>query len=139
MTTAANTSNCLVNMLTVSNLSVDNEWIMNSGYSFHLCPNIDWFQNFNNRETGTVCMGNNHSCSVQGIDDISLKLHDNKTRTLTDIKYVPGLKRNLISLGTLDDLGFSYRVENSSMHIFKGNDLILTGAKKNSLYVLNDC
>ena len=71
---------------------------MDSGCSFHMCPNIDWFQNFNNRESETVYMGNNHSCSIQGIGNISLKLHDNKIRTLTDVRYVPGLKRNLISL-----------------------------------------
>ena len=75
----------MAEVLTVSDFFVDNEWIMDSGCFFRMCPNIDWFQNFNNRETGTVCMGNNHSCSVQGIDDISLKLHHNKTKTLTDI------------------------------------------------------
>jgi len=76
-------------------------------------------------------MGNNHFYSVKGISNISLKLHDNKTRTLTNVRYVPSLKRNLISLSTLDELGFSYKVENGSMHVFKGNKLILTGAKKN--------
>ena len=39
-------------------------------------------------------MGNNQSCNVQGIDDISLKLHDNKVRTLTEVRYVPGLCQN---------------------------------------------
>ena len=84
-------------------------------------------------------MGNNQSCSVKGIGNISLKLHDNKTRTLTDVRYVLGLKRNLISLGNLDELGFSYKAENGSMHVFKRDELILTGAKKNGLYVLDGC
>ena len=86
ITTNANNSNCLAEVLTISDLSVDNEWIMDSGCSFHMCPNIDWFQNFNNKETGTIYMGNNHSCSVKGICNISLKLHDNKTRILTDVR-----------------------------------------------------
>jgi len=102
-----------------------------------MCPNIDWFQNFSTKETGTVFMGNNHSCKVKGIGDIPLKLHDNKIRMLTDVRYVPGLKRNLISLGTLDELGFSYRAENSSLHVYKNDDLILSGTKKHGLYVLN--
>ena len=66
-------------------------------------------------------------------------MHDNKIRTLTDVRYVPGLKRNLISLGTLDELGFAYKAENGAMHVFKGNDLILSGVKRNGLYVLNGC
>ena len=108
---------------------------MDSGYSFHMCPNIEWFQNFSTRETGTIYMENNHSCSIQGIGDISLKLHDNKIKLLTDVRYMPGLKRNLISLGTLDELGFFYKVENSFMHVFKNDDLILTGTKKHGLFV----
>ena len=112
---------------------------MDFGCSFHMYSNIYWFQNFNNKEIETVYMGNNHSYNVKGICNISLKLHDDKTRTLTDVRYVLGLKRNLISLGTLDELGFSYRAENGSMHVFKGDELILIGAKKNGLYVLNGC
>lgn len=84
-------------------------------------------------------MDNNHSCNVKGIGNISFKLHDNKTRTLTDVRYVPSLKRNLISLRTLDELGFYYKAENGSMHVFKGDELILTNAKKNGLDVLNGC
>ena len=41
--TNANNSNCLVEVLTVSDLSVDNEWTMDSDCSFHMCPNIDRF------------------------------------------------------------------------------------------------
>ena len=49
---------------------------MDLGCSFHMCPNIDWFQNFSTKETGTIFMGNNHSCSIKGICDIFMKLHD---------------------------------------------------------------
>ena len=112
---------------------------MDSGCSFHMCPNIAWFQNFSNKESDTVYMGNNQSCSVQGIGDIYLKMHDNKIRMLTNVRYVPRLKRNLISLGTLDELGYSYKAENDFMHIFKNNDLILTGTNKHGLCVLNGC
>ena len=126
-------------VLIVSSSSVKNEWVMDSNCSFHMCPNREWFQNFNQKETGTIYMGNNQSCSVQGIGNIILKLHDNKIRTLTEVRYVPGLKRNLISLGTLDELGFSYKAENGFMHVLKDNNLILSGTKKHGLYILNGC
>jgi len=84
-------------------------------------------------------MGNNQTCSVKGIGNITFKMHDNKLRVLTNVRYVPGLKRNLISLGTLDELGYSYTAENGFMHVFKNNDLILTGTKRHGLYVLNGC
>ena len=82
-------------------------------------------------------MGNNQSYSVKDIGNISLKLYNNKTRSLTDVRCVLDLKRNLISLDTLDELGFSYKAENGSMHVFNGDELILISAKKNGLYVLD--
>lgn len=132
------TSNCLAEVLTVSETS-SSEWIMDSGCSFHMSPNLEWFHNFDNNEKGTVYMGNNHSCKVEGIGDISLKLHDNNLRILTGVRYVPNLKRNLISLGTLDEQGLSYKAEKSSLFVFKNDKLVLSGTKKNGLYVLNGC
>ena len=82
-------------------------------------------------------MRNNQSYCVQGIGDISFKVHDSRIKMLANVRYVLGLKRNLISLGTLDELGYSYKVENGFMHVFKNKNLILTGIKKHGLYVLN--
>ena len=73
MTIVASSSNTLTEVLNVSCTSTVNEWIMGSGCSFHMCPNVDWFQNFSTKETNTVFMGNNHSCSIKGIGDIYLK------------------------------------------------------------------
>ena len=134
----ATTSNnaCLSEVLTVSNILVPDEWILDSGCSFHMSPNRSWFTNFNEHESGTVYMGNNNTCTVQGIGDIKLKLHDGKIRLLTNVRYVPGLKRNLISLGTLDEIGFSYLAKNGCLHVTKNDCIVLSGIKKNGLYVL---
>jgi len=35
-------------------------------------------------------------------------MHDGIIKTLTAVRYVPELKRNLISLGELDKNGYSY-------------------------------
>ena len=123
-------------MLTVSNIVVPDEWILDSGCSFHMSPNRSWFINFDEHESGTVYMGNNNTCTVQGIGDIKLKLHDGKIRLLTNVRYVPGLKRNLISLGTLDEIGFSYLAKNGCLHVTKNDCIVLSGIKKNGLYVL---
>lgn len=50
---------------------------------------------------------------------------------------MPELKRNLIFLRTLDELGFSYKAEHGNINIYKNNELILTRTKTNGLYVLN--
>ena len=131
-------TNCLAKVLTVSINIVANAWVMDSGCSFHMSPNKNWFQNFSENVTGTVYMGNNNTCKVMGIGNINLKLHDGKVRLLTNVRYVPSLKRNLISLGTLDELGFCYQAKNGCLNVFKDKNLILSGTKKNGLYVLDD-
>ena len=51
------------------------------------------------------------------------------------MRHVPALGKNLISLGTLDDLGFKGEFSNGEVSVFKGSNLILKGVKVKSLYV----
>ncbi|KAH9657534.1 hypothetical protein KPL70_023118 [Citrus sinensis] len=47
-----------------------------------------------------VMMGNNAVCKVIGMGNVSLRLHDGTIWELREVRYVPDLKRNLISLVT---------------------------------------
>lgn len=58
-------------------------------------------------------LGNNIMCKVIGIDNVSLKLHDGTIRELKQVRHVPDLKRNFISLGMLDQIGCSIKIEAS--------------------------
>ena len=76
--------------------------MLDFGCSFHICPNKNWFKDFNANESSIVYMGNHNTCKVQGIGNITLKLHNGKIRLLTNVRFVLDLKRNLISLSTLE-------------------------------------
>ncbi|KAH9778870.1 Integrase catalytic domain-containing protein [Citrus sinensis] len=52
------------------------------------------------RDGGKVMMGNNVVWKVIGIGNVSLTLHDGTIWELREVRYVPDLKRNLISLVT---------------------------------------
>ncbi|PKU63108.1 Retrovirus-related Pol polyprotein from transposon TNT 1-94 [Dendrobium catenatum] len=65
-------------------------------------------------------------------------MHDVQVRILKDVRYVPDLKRNLISLGTLDDYGYVFRYEKGLLRILKGALVIIEGFKQDGLYVLQD-
>ena len=80
-----------------------------------------------------------NSFKIQGTGNITLKLHDGNKMLLINVRYVPGLKKNLISLGTLDELGFWYKAEKGSLHVYNNRNLILCGTKRNGLYVLDGC
>ena len=43
------------------------EWILDSGYSFHMCPNKSFFKTFENVNGGKVLLWNNLACKVAPI------------------------------------------------------------------------
>ncbi|GAB2275344.1 hypothetical protein Dimus_039125 [Dionaea muscipula] len=110
---------------------------MDSGCSFHMSPNKDWFLDYKEINDGPVYMGNNNMCRVYGIGNIPLKLTNGSTILLTKVRHVPDLRRNLISLGILDDAGCTCVAKNNSLSVFKGTKLVLKGIKRQGLYVLD--
>ena len=90
-------------MLSVSSNSdhLTDSWILDSTCSYHMTPNKDWFNTYNLVNFGSIMMGNDASCKVVGIRNIKIKMFDGVVRTLCDVRHVPDLRKNLISLGTL--------------------------------------
>ena len=60
------------------------------------------FEKLYDQDGGSVLLGNNKACKIAGVGSVRFKLHDESIRLLTEVRYVPDLKRNLISLGELD-------------------------------------
>ncbi|CAM8925753.1 unnamed protein product [Rhodiola kirilowii] len=113
-------------VLTVTSGDSGGEWVLDSGCSFHMCPNKHWFDGLAPTASENVYMGNNNVCKVMGIGNINLKLNNGKLVTLSKVRYVPGLRRNLISLGSLDDSGCSYTAMNGVITVFKNDRQVLT-------------
>jgi hypothetical protein len=56
-------------------------------------------------------------------------MFDNVVRTLREVRHVPEIKKNLISLGTLDSKGYSYKSEHGIMNVSKGDMVVMRGQK----------
>ncbi|KAG8480916.1 hypothetical protein CXB51_025719 [Gossypium anomalum] len=76
---------------TSDNSKLKSEWILDSGCSFHMCPNREWFSTYSSVEGGVVRMGNDSSSKVIGIGTVKIKMHNGTIRTLSDVRYVPDL------------------------------------------------
>ena len=55
-------------------------------------------------------------------------------RTLKDVRYLLGLRKNLISLGQLDNSGLSYKVKSGILKVTKGSMVVIKAERKNGLY-----
>ena len=98
--------------------------------------NRDWFTTYEPVYNGLVLMGNDAQCKVVGEGTIKIKTHDGIVKTLTGVRYVPELKRNLISLATLESHGCRYSVEGGVLKVSKGAIVLLKAIRCDSLYVL---
>ena len=111
-------------------------WILDSGCSFHICPNAHWFETLN-EASGSVVLGNNQVCDIRGIGSVRLKFENNSVKTLSDVRYIPEVKRNLISLGMLEVRGCSFESSGGRMVIKKGTKVMFEGARRGSLYYVD--
>ncbi|KAG8481033.1 hypothetical protein CXB51_025775 [Gossypium anomalum] len=105
-------------VVSVNDSKVSEEWILDSGCTFHMSPNRDWFTTYETVSEGVVLMGNNASCKIAGVRTIKVKMFDGVVRTLSDVRHFPELKRNLISLSTLDSKGAE---KNCKLYVLQGS------------------
>ena len=81
-------------------------------------------------------MGNDVTCSIVGIGSIQLQMFDGTTKLLTDVRHVPDLRKNLISLGALDTNGYKTVIQGGVMKIYKGILLVMKAKKVGNLFQL---
>ncbi|KAG8483965.1 hypothetical protein CXB51_023199 [Gossypium anomalum] len=121
---------------TSDNTKLTSEWILDSGCSFHMCPNREWFSTYSSVEGGVVRMGSDSSSKVIGIGTVKINMHDGTIKTLSDVRYVPDLRKNLISLSILDLKGCKINIELSGIKVSRGALVLLKGKRIGSLYIL---
>lgn len=81
-----------------------------------------------------LLLGNDKSCRIKGIDTIRLMLHDGMDIILNEVRHVPQLKMNLISLGTFNSKGYTFKAKNDILKIQKGLLVVMKGIKQTSCF-----
>ncbi|TXG73740.1 hypothetical protein EZV62_002319 [Acer yangbiense] len=94
----------------------------------------EWFHKYEPVTRGYVFICNDHALEIVGIGTIKIKMHDGTIRTIHKVRQVKGLKKNLLSLGQLDDPGCKTQIENRILKIVKGA-LVVMKAEKITSYL----
>nr|TKS11520.1 hypothetical protein D5086_0000072530 [Populus alba] len=113
------------------------EWILDSACSYHMSPNKHLFSRLEEFDGGVVFMGNNNVSEVKGIGTIHLKMHNGVVKTLTEVRYVPDLKKNLFSLGVLESSGYKIIMHGGVLRAIRGALVVLRGTRIGNLYFLD--
>src|SRR4051794_36742778 len=75
-------------------------------------------------------MGNHVTSEVTMITENGNKL------VLKEVRHVPEMRLNLISVGKLDDLGMINRIDGGRWKLSKGSMTVARGKKEGSLYII---
>jgi hypothetical protein len=117
-------------VLSVSNnLQYQEEWQLDSGSSHHMCSHRNWYISYQSIDEGVVLMGNGIPCKNVGVGSIRIMMFDGIVRELMDVRYVPELKSNLISLGVLDSCGYKYTGQGGVLTLSKGSLIVMKETK----------
>ena len=120
-------------------VSDEKTWVVEFGGSYHLTPDRKCFSSYRNGDHGSVKIGNEGACRIVDIGDVWLML-----MTLTGCKlllkifrHVPEVQLNLISIGSLDDEGYTSKIRNGVMKFSKGSLIVGQARKINTLYLMH--
>jgi len=80
---------------------------MDSGVSFHTTLSLELLSNYVPRKFGKVYLADGKSLNIIGRGDINIRTSNGSVWTLNNVRYISALKKNLISVGQLDDVGLN--------------------------------
>ncbi|KAL6228383.1 hypothetical protein ACLB2K_002333 [Fragaria x ananassa] len=113
------------------------DWILDTGCTFHMCAIREWFDTFEESSSNEVFRGDDSPCRILGIGLVKIRMHDGVVRKLENVRYIPMLRKNLISLGTLDKVGYRYSSKEGRLKVIKGSLVVMKGdIQPNKLYKL---
>ncbi|KAI5335776.1 hypothetical protein L3X38_025910 [Prunus dulcis] len=115
--------------------SQDTCWIVDSGASFHVTSRRDFFTSYTNGDFGNVRMGNDKLSKIVGRGDISLETNTSCHLVLKDVRHVLDMSLNLISIGLLDDEGYTNVFAEGKLKLSKNSLVLARGKKENTLYM----
>ncbi|KAK4481406.1 hypothetical protein RD792_012296 [Penstemon davidsonii] len=93
--------------------SKEESWVLDSGASFHATSQKRLFGEYVSGNLGKVYLGDDQPCDIVGKGTVKIKLNGSEWK-LKDVRHIPDLRKNLISVGQLASEGYTT--------IFHGDD-----------------
>ena len=107
-------------------------------YGCHLShlSHRDMFASFGKLDEDVMSYGDGHTCHVEGIWTVHVKLYDGTIRELKDVRYVPCMTKNMISVGALEAEGLRGTLEEGVLKMSSDLLVVLKEIRCDNLYYL---
>ncbi|KAF7113203.1 hypothetical protein RHSIM_RhsimUnG0150200 [Rhododendron simsii] len=114
----------------------DLSWVIDSGASFHVTSQRNFFASYTHGDFGHVRMGNEGVSKIVAMGDVCLETNTSCKLLLKDVRHVPDIRLNLISAGKLDDEGYKNQFGDGKWKLSKGSLVVARGKKSSTLYLM---
>ena len=96
----------LISTLTGTISHGSNDWLIDSGASKHMMGFKESFVKLSKHDSPhKVKLGDDYQYLIKGSEESSYKLDSGKSMKMKNVLFVPGLKKNLLSVSALDAKG----------------------------------
>ena len=114
------------------------EWWIDTGATRHVCSDKKMFSTFEPIENGEkVFMGNSATSEIKGQGKVILKMTSGKELTLTNVLYVPEIRKNLVSGSLLNNHGFRLVFDSNKVVLSKSGMYVGKGYMSDGMWKLN--
>ena len=112
----------------------ENAWLIDSGASFHMTPNRNWFSKHKFFDGGKVYLGDNLVLDIVGRGSIHVKFFDDRIRRFDGVLHIPRLARNFLSISKLIDARVHVQFYEAGVKMVRGAMVIARGSRLGILY-----
>ncbi|KAL8162057.1 hypothetical protein V2J09_013546 [Rumex salicifolius] len=107
-----------------SSVEKDKQERIDFGASFHATSKKENFDSYVSGNHGYVYLGDDQPCKVVGKGTINIKLNGSAWK-LRDVRHIPDLRKNLISVGQLADGGYTTIFHGDNWKVLKGAMIVM--------------
>jgi hypothetical protein len=116
-------------------------WLVDSGASKHMTVYKDSLSNLTHKDSQhKVKLRDDYQYPIKGVGEASYKLDSGKPMKMKEVLYVPGLKKNLLSISALDEKGYRVAFVDGQVLMWpRGktfDDVVVIGVQEGGLYKL---
>jgi hypothetical protein len=101
-----------------SRTTTPDTWYIDSGASFHMTVVHEHLKDLTQCGDVEVVLGYDREVKVAGCGTVSFRRESLPPMTLTEVLYVPGLKKNLVSVSTIEEKGYEVLFRDGQVLLF---------------------
>ncbi|GJT73861.1 zinc finger, CCHC-type containing protein [Tanacetum coccineum] len=100
-----------------SNIIRNEDQVFGSGVDGYDNVDVIMAMSVEEYEGGKILLGDGRECRIRGTCKVQVQMTDESSFVLDNVKYVPELRQNLISLGTLKKDGFTMKMQSVKIKV----------------------